>query len=195
MAKKIGIYGGTFDPIHYAHLILAREAMEQLHLDQIVFVPAGCSPHKLETGTTAAKQRVEMLRAAIADEPRFSIDELELRRPPPSYSIETIEEFKRRDPSADFSYLLGSDNLPRLESWHRIAELRQLVRFVVLERGPTSTNSEFVTVRRLIDISATEIRNRVATQRSIRYFVPPSVEAIIRRHRLYQDPERSLQKN
>ncbi len=190
MAKKIGIYGGTFDPIHHAHLILARDAMEQLKIEQIVFVPAACSPHKLEKQTAPAAHRLEMLRVAIADEPRFSIDEMELRRPPPSYSIETVEEFKRRDPAVEISYLLGADNLPRLKTWHRFAELRQLVRFVVLDRGGASTDSEFTTVRRLVDISASEIRNRVATHRSIRYFVPPPVEAIIHRHRLYQDPER-----
>ena len=93
--SRIGIYGGTFDPIHYAHLILAREALEQLQLDEIIFVPAALSPHKLEQEPTAAAIRAEMLSAAIRDEPRFSLDELELRRPPPSFAIDTIEAFAR----------------------------------------------------------------------------------------------------
>lgn len=190
MAKKIGLYGGTFDPIHYAHLILAREAMEQLELDRIVFIPNAISPHKLAQQPALAAVRLEMLRAAVAGEPRFEVDEMELRRPPPSYTIDTVAEFKRREAEAELFCLVGSDNLPRLHTWHRFTELRQLVQFVLLDRGQDSGSSEFPTIRRLIDISATEIRNRVATQQSIRYFVPPAVEEIIQRRQLYQEPDR-----
>ena len=194
MAKKIGLYGGTFDPIHHAHLILAREALEELGLEQIVFVPAALSPHKLEEQPTAPAIRMEMLRAAIGGEPRFSIDARELDRPPPSYTIETVEQFACESDCQIF-YLIGSDNLARLNTWHRIDDLRRLVQFVVLDRGATPANSEFPTVRRQIDISATGIRNRVATHRSIRYLVPPAVEEIIQRQQLYQEPEKSPQKN
>lgn len=188
--KKIGIYGGTFDPIHHAHLILARAALEKLALDEVIFVPAALSPHKVDATPTTASVRVEMLRAALLGEAQFCLDEIELQRPPPSYAIETIEELKRRYVDDEIFYLIGSDNLPRLPSWHRFAELRELVQFVVLERGTSAAASNYPTIRRLLDISATEIRNRVASDRSIRYLVPPAVEEIIRRHRLYQEPTR-----
>jgi nicotinate-nucleotide adenylyltransferase len=131
-----------------------------------------------------------MLRAAIAGEPRFRIDDRELRRPPPSFTIETIEQFIAAHPACEISYFIGSDNLPRLHTWHRLEELKKLVRFVVLERGSTPSDSKLLTIRRLIDISATEIRNRVATGASIRYLVPPAVAEIIQRHQLYKEPTR-----
>jgi nicotinate-nucleotide adenylyltransferase len=185
--KRIGIYGGTFDPIHHAHLILAREAMEQCSLERVLFIPAALSPHKRDQTPTPPSIRLEMLRAAIQGEARFEVDDLELHRPPPSFTIDTIEELQRRDSAAEMFYLIGSDNVPGLSTWHRIDELRGLVQFVVLERGAQPPQSEFPTVRRHLDISATEIRNRVASGRSIRYLVPPGVEEIIQRRRLYQE--------
>ena len=193
--RKIGIYGGTFDPIHSAHLILAREALEQLQLERVVFVPAAVSPHKLHHVAAPGTMRAQMLRAAVEGEARFEVDELELQRPPPSFTIDTVEEFRRRERHAEIFYLVGSDNLPKLHTWHRFADLRDLVQFVVLSRDTTSPTDQFTTIRRLIDVSATEIRNRVATGRSIRYLVPPSVEEIIVREQLYKEPARSLPKN
>jgi nicotinate-nucleotide adenylyltransferase len=190
VAKRIGIYGGTFDPVHLAHLILAREALEKLELERVVFVPAALSPHKLDRVPAPAELRVEMLRAAINCEPRFALDEMELHRPAPSFTIDTIEEFRRRDPTAEFYFFIGSDNLPRLETWHRFDQLRRLVQFVVLHRGTASMQSEFPIITRHIDISATEIRNRVATEQSIRYLVPPAVEEIITRQQLYLESKR-----
>ena len=195
MAKKIGLYGGTFDPIHCAHLILAGEALEKFELDEIVFVPALVSPHKRDQQSAPAEARLEMLRGAIAGEPHFAVDELDLHRAPPSYTIDTVEDFARRQPAAQLFYLIGSDNLPKLETWHRIAELRRRVQFLVLERSASAVRSEFPTVHRPIGISATEIRKRVASGRSIRYLVPPAVEEIIHRRQLYQEPARSLPKN
>jgi nicotinate-nucleotide adenylyltransferase len=185
--KKIGVYGGTFDPIHCAHLILAREALEKLALDEIVFVPAAISPHKLTQTSIAAPIRVEMLRAAIAGEAQFCFDELELNRPPPSYTFDTMKELRQRHPYHQFYYLIGSDNLPRLETWHHFAELREMTQFVVLHRGVGEIRSDFPTITRHIDISATEIRKRVASGRSIRYLVPPAVEEIIAHHQLYRE--------
>lgn len=193
--QSIGIYGGTFDPIHHAHLILAREALEQLQLAEVVFVPAARSPHKLEAEPTPAAVRLEMLRAALAGEQFFSIDERELHRAAPSYTIDTIEELTRANPKRKLFYLIGSDNLPRLETWHRIDDLRQLAEFVVLDRSGNAAVSSYRTIRRPIDISATEIRKRVAEGQSIRYLVPPAVEEIIQRHHLYQDSHRSPRKN
>lgn len=186
--KRIGVYGGTFDPIHYAHLILARDALEALQLERIIFVPAAASPHKLEQTPAPAAARLEMLEAALKDDAAFAIDELELHRPPPSFTVDTIEEFVRRDPQREIHYLVGSDNLTRLRTWYRFEELRELVKFVLLNRGAgLGSGSEFSIIQRHIGISATEIRNRVATGRSIRYLVPPAVEEIIHRHQLYKE--------
>ncbi|MEP6956445.1 MAG: nicotinate-nucleotide adenylyltransferase [Chthoniobacterales bacterium] len=193
--RKIGIYGGTFDPVHHAHLILAREGLEQLGLDEMIFVPAASSPHKIGSQSTPAALRLEMLRAAIAGEPQFSVDDRELQRPPPSYTVETIESMKAANPQLEIYYFLGSDNLPRLETWHRFADLEKLVRFVVLDRGPATPKGRWEIIRRQIEVSSTEIRNRVATGRSIRYLVPTAVEEIIRRAQLYREPTKSQQKS
>lgn len=186
--KKIGIFGGTFDPIHCGHLILARDALEQLPLDRVLFIPAALSPHKLAAEPASPDLRVEMLRAAIAGEPRFCLDELELRRTAPSYTVDTIEELKRRDSDAEFVCLIGEDNVARLPTWHRFAELSQMIQFAVLDRTGVRAEHPYPTVRRHIDISATDIRKRVARGQSIRYLVPPGVEDLIRERQLYREP-------
>jgi nicotinate-nucleotide adenylyltransferase len=186
--KKIGIFGGTFDPIHCGHLILARDAIEQLKLDSVLFIPAALSPHKLGARPVSAELRLEMLRAAIEGEPRFCLDELELNRPAPSYTVETIEALKRREPGSEFVCLIGEDNVAQLPTWHRFAELSQMVQFAVLDRTGVRTEHPYPTVRRHIDISATNIRNRVARGQSIRYLVPPEVEDLIRERQLYREP-------
>ncbi|MBA2586618.1 MAG: nicotinate (nicotinamide) nucleotide adenylyltransferase [Chthoniobacterales bacterium] len=188
--KRIGIYGGTFDPIHHGHLILAQEALEQLMLEEIIFVPAAASPHKLDQPLTPPAIRAQMLEAALSGMRCFSIDRCELNRPPPSFAFDTVEDIRQRDPQTEFYYLVGADNLPGLRSWHRIDALEKIVQFVVLERTGMLRESQFPTIQRHIDISATEIRNRVAGGRSIRYLVPDAVEHIIARERLYQDPQR-----
>lgn len=186
--RKIGIYGGTFDPIHHGHLIMAREAMETLELDSVIFVPAATSPHKLDRQAASAELRLEMLRAAIESEPKFSTDDRELRRGPPSFAIDTIEEVARREGSAKMFYFIGEDNVPTLRTWHRFAELEKLAEFVVLYRSGLETEHAFKIIQRKIDISATEIRNRVASGRSIRYLVPDAVDRIIQREKLYRKP-------
>jgi len=113
-----------------------------------------------------------------------------LQRPPPSFTINTVEEFRLRSPGDELFLLIGSDHVPKLEMWHRSAELRQLARFVVLHRGTATVRCDFPVIARQIDISATDIRNRVASGRSIRYLVPRAVEEIIRRRALYQEPPR-----
>jgi nicotinate-nucleotide adenylyltransferase len=183
--RKIGIYGGTFDPIHHGHLILAREARERLDLDTVVFVPAAVSPFK-DSPAAPATDRLAMLQAAIQNEPGFDIDELELHRPPPSYTIDTVEQVRAREGHVELFYLVGEDNVANLPKWHRYPDLEKTVRFVVLDRTGEESNHPHFVVRRKIDISATEIRNRVASHRSIRYLVPAAVEEIIRRRRLYQ---------
>jgi nicotinate-nucleotide adenylyltransferase len=184
--KKVGIYGGTFDPIHHGHLILAREALETLGLETVVFVPARISPQK-NAPAASAEMRLSMLQAAVAGETQLTVDDCELQRPPPSYTIDTAEQFRRRDNDSEIYYLIGEDNLSTLASWHRFEELRKIVRFVVLDRTGSKTIHDYPIIRRKIDISASDIRKRIASGRSIRYLVPPEVEAIIRRDHLYRE--------
>jgi len=183
--KKIGIYGGTFDPVHHAHLILARDALETLGLDEVIFVPAAVSPLKKVAPVASGELRLAMLRAAIKGEPKFAADNCELSRPPPSFTIDTVEEIRRRNNYAAIYCLIGEDNVDTLTKWHRFAELEKMVHFVVLDRRGQPASHCYSVIDRKIDISATEIRTRVASGRSIRYLVPSTVEEIIRREKLY----------
>ena len=184
---KIGFYGGTFDPIHNGHLILARDAVEALELDRLYFIPNSVSPHKLTSEPAPSVLRAEMVRAAIEDEPRFDMDDLELERPGISYTIDTILEMRERfGPETEFFYLLGQDNVANLATWHRVDELHHLVSFVVLSRDELEAPLPFVTLRRRIEISSTEIRKRIANAQSIRYLVPDKVCDLIALHSLYR---------
>jgi nicotinate-nucleotide adenylyltransferase len=183
--KKIAIYGGTFDPIHHGHLIVAREARERLGADEVIFVPARVSPFRKAAPVARDEIRLLMIQAAIEKEPGFAMDDCELRRPPPSYTIDTVEQIRRLKGVATIYCLIGEDNVGKLTKWRRFADLEKMVRFVVLDRTGQQPSHVYPVIRRKIDISATEIRKRVATGRSIRYFVPPAVEEIIRREKLY----------
>jgi len=183
---RIGIYGGTFNPVHHGHLILARQALEEFKLDRLIFVPAAESPFKIQNHTAPAGDRLAMLRLAIAGEDRFSVDPLEIERGGISYSIDTVKMFRSRDPEAELFFLVGEDNADRLTEWHRFEELKKLVCFVVLSRSEDFESSEYPVVQRRIEISSTEIRNRVAKQESITYLVPESVKRYIEQHQLYQ---------
>ena len=182
---KLAIYGGTFDPIHHGHLIIAREALETLGPDEVIFVPARLSPFKKATPVASGEIRLSMLRAAIENEIGFAVDDCELRRPPPSYTIDTVKEIRRRKNNAEIYCLIGEDNVDELTKWHRFAELEKMVRFIVLDRTGQRPSHSYQVIRRKIEISATEIRKRVASRRSIRYFVPPAVAEIIQREKLY----------
>ena len=188
--KRVGIFGGTFDPIHHGHLILGREAIEVLRLDRLLFIPAAASPHKCDRSLPPPEVRLEMLRAALEDEPRFQLDETDLQRPPPSYAVDTAELLRFRQPTAEFFYLVGEDHVASLKTWHRFDDLSRLVQFVVLSRGLVKVEHPYPTIRRHLDISATDIRNRVAMGHSIRYLVPPAVEKIIRDRQLYREPQK-----
>lgn len=183
---RIGIYGGTFNPVHHGHLILARQALEEFKLDRLVFVPAAESPFKIQNHSAPAGDRLAMLRLAIASEDRFSVDPLEIDRGGVSYSIDTVKMFRSRDPGAELFFLVGEDNADRLTEWHRFEELKKLVCFVVLSRSEDFQSPEHPVVQRRIEISSTEIRNRVANQESITYLVPESVKHYIEQHQLYQ---------
>lgn len=187
--NKIGLYGGTFDPVHHGHLILAREAVEQLGLDKLIFIPAANSPFK-GAPAASADLRLAMLHAAVGQQSEFMVDDYEVHRPPPSYSIDTVRAFQERYPEHAFYYLIGEDNVPGLSRWHEFDSLEKLVTFVVLDRSSSAAKHSYPVVQRKIDISATEIRNRVAQGRSIRYLVPSAVEEIIRQGNLYREGAR-----
>jgi len=185
--KKIAIYGGTFDPVHHAHLILAREAIETLGLEKVILVPAAISPLKKAAPVASGEVRLAMLRAAIKDEPEFEVDECELRRASPSYTIDTVEDIRRRESDAALYCLIGEDNIEQLPRWYRFSELEKMVHFIVLDRSGKQPTHSYQLIHRRIDISATEIRRRVAQNESIRYLVPESVEKIIHREKLYRE--------
>ena len=185
--KKIAIYGGTFDPVHHAHLILARQAIETLGLDKVILVPAAISPLKKAAPVANGEVRLAMLRAAIKGEPEFEVDDCELLRPPPSYTIETVEEIRRGECDVSIYCLIGEDNVEQLQQWHRFAELEKIAHFVVLDRSGKQPSHSYQLIHRRIDISATEIRRRVAQRESIRYLVPDLVDDIIERKKLYRE--------
>jgi nicotinate-nucleotide adenylyltransferase len=185
--KKIAIYGGTFDPVHHGHLILAREALETLGLDKVIFVPAAVSPLKGRAPAASGDMRSKMLRAAIEDEEGFTVDDCELRRPPPSWTIDTVLEIRKREAGSDIYLLIGEDNVATLDRWRRFDELKKLVRFLVLDRTGSQAQRDYKIVRRKIDISATGIRKRVAHGQSIRYLVPQAVDQIIQHEKLYRE--------
>lgn len=190
--RRLGIYGGTFDPVHHGHLILARDAQEQLGLDLVLLVPCAVSPHKSRTQTrTEGKRRAAMIRAAIRGRAGFGLSTCELERPAPSYSIDTAEELQQAHPQAELFWLIGDDQLPKLRTWVRYDRLRQIVSFAAMARGRRSGQRLPAGVirlprRRRVDISASEIRQRVHAGLPIDHLVPAPVAAYIDRHQLYR---------
>lgn len=184
-SEKIGLFGGSFDPIHHGHLILARDAMESLGLDRVIFIPVMVSPHKLARPPAAARLRCEMVAAAIAGEPRFSMDACEAEREGPSFAVDTVRLMRQRFPHAEFFYFIGEDNVPALHTWKEIDAMKELATFVVLARGDSEPVEGFPVISRNIDISSTDIRNRIARGLSVRYLLPDAVCAILTRHQLY----------
>ena len=183
---RTALYGGSFDPTHHGHLILAREAMEQLALDRVIFIPAAQSPHKLARIPALPAVRLAMVRAAIAGEPRFECDASETEREGPSFTVDTVEAWRAKAPHDVFFCLIGEDNVRELPTWRRYDELRGMVQFIVFGRDASAPAHDFPCVNRRVDISATEVRKRVAQGHSIRYLVPEAVREIIASHRLYQ---------
>jgi nicotinate-nucleotide adenylyltransferase len=193
----IGIFGGTFDPIHFGHLRMAEEARDQLGLDRVLFVPNRVSPFKAGGGVSPGELRAEMVRRAIADNPSFAISRVELDRPGPSYAIETVRALRDAHPDADLFFLSGTDAIKDLPAWREPEALLVLARFVaatrpgvdpgaVLAALPASWADRVTFIEMPgLDISATDLRARVRAGRSIRYLVPPPVEAFVRERGLY----------
>lgn len=185
--RKLGLFGGSFDPIHHGHLILAREALESLGLDRVIFIPSGISPHKLAQPPAPAEFRCRMVKAAVRNESGLDWDDCEIRREGPSFAIDTVREMAARFPGAELHYFIGEDNLASLHTWKDIALLQSLVRFVVLARGSGTSPQGWPVVSRTVDISSTEIRNRIARGLSVRYLVPEAACEMISHHQLYRN--------
>lgn len=183
---RIGIFGGSFDPIHHGHLILARAAREELGLDRILFIPANVSPHKTQTKPATAQDRLAMVQLAIEGEAGFESSDLELLRPPPSYTVETLRELAAQQPDDDFTLLIGADNVAKFDTWREPDEIRRLAPIAVLDRANHDTPHDWPVVRRLVDISSTDIRARAAAGRSIRYLTPDAVCDYIAAQGLYR---------
>ena len=190
---SIGLLGGSVDPVHHGHLIAGRIAAEALGLDELRFVPAREQPFKQGRHGAPAADRAAMLDLAVAGAPGFAVERVELDRPGPSYTVDTLRALRGRDPGAALTLLLGADAAAELDAWHRAEELPGLARIVVFGRPgapmpatPLITGTVEVPA---IEISATEIRARVRAGQPIRYWVPDAVAEYIARHRLYLDPE------
>lgn len=189
----IGVFGGSFDPVHHGHLIVGQVASEILGLDGLNFVPAREQPFKRGRHRTSPDHRAAMLSLAIAGSPRFALDRSELDRPAPSYTVDTLEALGRRHPGSKLVLLLGADAAVELPAWHQAERIPELARVVVFGRPGSPVPSTRLVAQVIqvpaLDISATEIRRRVSRGEPIRYWVPDPVAEYIERHRLYLDAE------
>lgn len=200
--KKIGILGGTFNPVHSGHLLLAQNAMERLELSKVLFIPCANPPHKAATTLASAEHRLAMLELATEHDLHFEVSDMEIRRGGYSYTIDTIRELKRINPSAELYFIIGTDSLLELHTWKNIHDLLKLCRFITFSRPGTEMSSidkdtirldppwpdrliKDVMTGQLLDISSSDIRYRVAEGMSIRYLVPQGVEMYIAEHNLY----------
>ncbi len=198
---KLGLMGGTFNPIHYGHLGAAEECRVRLGLDRVLFIPAGEPPHKRARPVTPAADRVAMVELAIADNPAFEICRIEVERCGPSYTADTLAELREKHgPDAELYFILGMDSLAEILTWHQPARIAELARLVAVSRGgvapfdpgrlepgiPNARERVIVLSGPELTISSTDLRERVASGLPIRYQVPPSVEEYVRRHNLYR---------
>ena len=206
MAKKLALFGGTFDPVHFGHLITARAVAEQCGFERITLVPTASPPHK-HGDRAASRHRLAMLNLAIREDDLFEVCELELARAGPSYTYQTIQALRsQHGDEAELYWLIGADMLDGLQSWHHAKEVVDLAQLVVAARPPWQARCEellaglaehfsrgqLARIRRfflptpLIDISSSQIRQRVGDRLSIRYLVPEAVASYIDQHGLYR---------
>jgi nicotinate-nucleotide adenylyltransferase len=199
MPSLIGIFGGTFDPPHLGHLILAAEARQQFSLTRLFWVLTPIPPHKLDQPITPIEHRLAMLQLAITGNSDFELSRLEIDRPGPHYALDTVNLLAEQNPGADMAYLMGGDSLRDLPTWHRPAELLSACRYLGVMRRPSdsihlpdleailpgiTSKVRFVDAL-LLEISSREIRQRVAEGRPFRYYLPPAVYGYILEHNLY----------
>jgi nicotinate-nucleotide adenylyltransferase len=200
---RIGVFGGTFDPVHWGHLILAEQCREQARLDEVWFVPAGHHPFKLDQQGAPFEQRVAMLRLAITHEDRFKVDEIERDLPAPNFTVSTLSALAQRHPGNEWFFLLGGDALEEFSTWHEPARIAEQATLVAMARpghpivsanelrqrlslSPTARLDLLVVDVPLIDLSSRDIRRRVGDKHSIRFMLPQAVEEFIARKQLYR---------
>ncbi|MBX3439145.1 MAG: nicotinate-nucleotide adenylyltransferase [Planctomycetaceae bacterium] len=197
---RLGIYGGTFDPVHYGHLLLAEQCREQCALDEVWFVPARQPPHKEASTISPAVSRIEMLEFALAGYPEFRVSRIEVDRDGPSYTVETLHQLRADDLTRELFLLIGADSLVDLPTWREPDRILQLATVVAVNRGAfdekqlTAAAAELGTdaaerIRLVampgVDISASDLRRRVSEGRSIRFLTPRPVALYIAEHHLY----------
>lgn len=199
---RIGIFGGTFDPVHVGHLILAERCREDAGLDEVWFLPSYKPPHKSDRELTRFEQRCEMVTLATTGQPFFRMEPIERELPPPSYTTQTLAELKDRHPDHTFALVLGADCLPDLPGWHQPQRILEQADLIVVPRPgiefwnqrqlATALGIKEVHVRMqvvncpLIEIASRDLRRRVADGHTIRYLVPRAVEEYIRERKLYR---------
>jgi nicotinate-nucleotide adenylyltransferase len=188
---KLGLFGGSFDPVHSGHFLMARAACEELELGRLVFLPAAQSPLKAEPQSITPQARLRLLRLALAGCPEYDIDEQEIRRGGMSYTVDTLRDYRRRFPDAELFYLIGQDHVPLLPKWREPEELARLAVFVVIPR-PSETPQPLPAPFRgrvlrgfQFGVSSSQIRERVRRKLSIRGLVPDAVAEAIEREKLY----------
>ena len=201
MVAKIGLMGGTFDPIHYGHLLAAEVARWTFALDKIIFIPAAVPPHKADRKKiTSASCRLAMTGQAIASNPHFYLSDLELKRQGPSYTVDTVREIKRLYPQNQIYFITGADAIMEILTWNRVEELMSLAYFITatrpgfklerlwdyLQNFPWKERVQIMEIPGLA-ISSTEIRQRVQAGQPVKYLVPEAVENYIYQQKLYQD--------
>ena len=192
---KIGIFGGTFDPPHVGHLIVAEHVRERLELEKVIFIPAVIPPHKRQRpDITAAEHRLKMVRRAIAGNPSFDLSDLEIRRGGISFTVDTLKDLRTHHPSDELYLLIGMDNVHDFKTWKDPEMIKRISHVVVMTRPGFQPGVELRTELKgmnvcevpEIGISSSEIRGLVALGRSVRYLVPPSVLEYICEYHLYQ---------
>ena len=202
MSQRTGILGGTFNPVHIGHLIMAQDAMEAFELSKVLFLPCARPPHKDASALAPVSDRVAMIELAIKENRDFELCDLEIKRGGSSYTVDTVRELLRQSPGAEFFFIIGSDTLPELHSWKEIGELLGLCRIVTVARPGADLRNlsgadlrlPEAAARRLlddvvsghgVDISSSDIRYRAAEGMRITYLTPPGVEMHIAEHGLY----------
>lgn len=198
---KIGVLGGTFDPIHYGHLIIGEQAREELDLDKVVYIPTGDPVHKAKSKVSDARIRYEMLSLAIEDNMDFKKSSTEIDRQGKTYTIDTIEELKKEYDKEQIYFLIGEDSLFQLENWHRFLELKEACNFVVCRRYVRNQNKIkdkiiymkskydmdiYLLNTPIIEISSTDIREKAIKNKSIKYLLPKRVEKYILDNHIYE---------
>ena len=191
MSGVVGLFGGSFDPIHHGHLLVAQAAAEVLGLDEVRFVPAREQPFKVGEHAAAAADRATMVERAIAGSPGMRLERLELDRAGPSYTVDTLRALRVREPDTSFVLLVGSDAAIGVPRWHEAPELSRLARIVAFGRAGATAGAlppgiGFITVP-AVEISSTAVRERVRRGQSIRYWVPDAVADFIAARGLYRD--------